>query len=285
MADSTIGSLPAIQVMQTADLFVLEQNGVAKKLSGEQLSSFIDRQITSVEVVERAATETYTANYNADTGRLVLGIPRGVGIASITNPTVSGLNKTYTIIWEKPASASVATMKQYTVKDGNGIVSIQAVDDSHPHGGLDHYRINFAEGDPFDFYVYNGEDGVSSPGYATPLRDSATGAVGSSTNFARQDHIHPANAIKQTITIQPTSWVLVSGTDYYRGNITSLLSGITVNSKIDLQAPATTLAQMIENGTSIIFAENDNGAIFAYAFGEIPSAALEFQAVVTEVAS
>ena len=148
LADSTIGSLPAIQIMQNADLFVLEQNGTAKKMSGEQLSSYIDRQIVSITVVERAATETYTASYNADTGVLTLGIPRGVGIASITNPVVSGLNKTYTIIWEKPASASVATTKEYTVKDGNGIVSIQAIDDAHVHGGMDHYRINFDEGSP-----------------------------------------------------------------------------------------------------------------------------------------
>lgn len=219
MADSTIGSLPAIQIMQNADLFVLEQNGIAKKMSGEQLSSYIDRQITSVTVVERAATETYTASYNTETGALVLGIPRGVGIASITNPEVSGLNKTYTIIWEKPASASVVTTKQYTVKDGNGIVSIQAIDDAHVHGSMDHYRINFDEGNPFDFYIYNGEDGYGTPGTAVPLMDG-TAAVGTENMYSRQDHVHPTDTTRQKKFIEVTVNISESATETQIGSLT-----------------------------------------------------------------
>lgn len=196
MADSAIGSLPAVQIMQNADLFVLEQNGEAKKLSGELLASFIDRQITSVTVVERPATATYTASYNQNTGALTLGIPRGVGIASISDPTVSGLNKTYTITWDKPASASAATTKQFTVKDGNAITSIEAIDDSHTHGGMDHYRINFSEGEPFDFYLYNGNDGYGTPGTATPLMDG-TAAAGTANMYAREDHRHPTDTSRQ----------------------------------------------------------------------------------------
>lgn len=204
MADSTIGSLPAIEIMQNADLFVLEQNGTAKKLSGKQLSSYIDRQIVSVTVVERAATETYTATYNRDTGELIIGIPRGVGISTISNPVVAGLNKTYTIIFDKPASASVATTKDFTVKDGNGIVSIEAIDDAHVHGGLDHYRINFNEGNPFDFYVYNGTDGYGSPGSAIPLMDG-TAAVGTANMYSRQDHVHPTDTSRQAAKLSFTS--------------------------------------------------------------------------------
>lgn len=196
MADSAIGSLPAVQLMQAADLFVLEQNGEAKKLSGELLSSFIDRQITSVTVVERAATAAYTASYNSNTGALTLGIPRGVGIASISNPVVSGLNKTYTITFDKPASASTATKKTFTVKDGNAITGISAVSAPHTHGALDHYRVSFSEGDPFDFYVYNGQDGYGTPGDATPLMDG-TASVGVANMYSRQDHIHPTDTSRQ----------------------------------------------------------------------------------------
>ena len=211
MADSAIGSLPAVQIMQNADLLVLEQNGEAMKLSGELLSSFIDRQIVSVTVVERAATATYTASYNRNTGALTLGIPRGAGIASISDPAVSGLNKTYTITWDKPASASSATAKQFTVKDGNAITSIEAIDDSHTHGGMDHYRINFSEGDPFDFYLYNGNDGYGTPGTATPLMDG-TAAVGTANMYARQDHVHPTDTSRQAkklerTSVEVTSWV------------------------------------------------------------------------------
>lgn len=219
LADSTIGSLPAIQIMQNADLFVLEQNGIAKKMSGEQLSSYIDRQIVSITVVERAATEDYTESYNRDTGALVIGIPRGVGIASISNPVVSGLNKTYTITWDKPYGASTATTKQFTVKDGNGIVSVQAIDDSHVHGGFDHYRINFDEGSPFDFYVYNGTDGYGSPGTAAPLMDG-TAAVGTANMYSRQDHRHPIDTSRQRKLKEVTVNISASSTVDQIGSLT-----------------------------------------------------------------
>ena len=219
MADSAIGSLPAVQLMQAADLFVLEQNGEAKKLSGELLSSFIDRQITSVTVVERAATATYTASYNSNTGALTLGIPRGVGIASISDPTVSGLNKTYTITWEKPYSASAATTKQFTVKDGNAITGIRAVDDGHVHGTLDHYQVLFSEGSPFDFYVYNGEDGDGSPGTALPLMDG-TSTVGVEKKYARQDHVHPTDSTRQRKLKEVTVNISASSTAAQIGSLT-----------------------------------------------------------------
>lgn len=219
MADSTIGSLPAIEIMQNADLFVLEQNGTAKKMSGEQLSAYIDRQIVSVNVVERAATQDYTESYNSNTGALVIGIPRGVGIASISNPVVSGLNKTYTITWDKPYGASTATKKQFTVKDGNGIVSIEAIDDEHVHGGMDHYRINFDDGSPFDFYVYNGQDGYGTPGTAVPLMDG-TATVGTANMYSRQDHIHPTDTTRQRKLKEVTVNIFISSTEAQIGSIT-----------------------------------------------------------------
>lgn len=218
MADSAIGSLPAVQLMQAADLFVLEQNGEAKKLSGELLSSFIDRQITSVTVVERAATAAYTASYNSNTGALTLGIPRGVGIASISNPVVSGLNKTYTITFDKPASASSATTKQFTVKDGNAITSVQPISAPHNPGENDRYQINFSEGSAFVFEVYNGQDGYGSPGSRTPLMDGAA-AVGTANAYAHEDHIHPTDTSRQAAKLKFTNkgvsrWVVESDPTY-----------------------------------------------------------------------
>ena len=241
MADSAIGSLPAVQIMQAADLFVLEQNGEAMKLSGELLSSFIDRQITSVTVVEREATATYTASYNSDTGALTLGIPRGVGIASISDPTVSGLNKTYTITWEKPYSAQSPTTKQFTVKDGNAITGISAVSAPHTHGALDHYRVSFSEGNPFDFYVYNGEDGYGSPGTATPLVDG-TAAVGSANKYAREDHVHPIDTSRQKKMIEVTVNVSASASSAQIGSLTD--SNINANTKLVRAEIANPKAQM-----------------------------------------
>lgn len=241
MADSAIGSLPAVQIMQAADLLVLEQNGEAMKLSGELLSSFIDRQIVAVEVKEAAATADYDENYDPNTGKLTIWIPRGVGIASISDPAVSGLNKTYTITWEKPYSAQSPTTKQFTVKDGNAITGIQAVTDAHTHGTLDHYQVLFSEGDPFDFYVYNGEDGYGSPGTATPLVDG-TAAVGSANKYAREDHVHPIDTSRQKKLIEVTVNVTASSSATQIGSLTN--SSINANTKLVRAEIANPKAQM-----------------------------------------
>lgn len=222
MADSAIGSLPAIQIMQAADLFVLEQNGQAMKLSGELLASFINRQIVAVEVKEAAATADYDSDYTAEgpnAGKLTIWIPRGVGIASISDPTVSGLNKTYTITWEKPYSAQSPTTKQFTVKDGNAITGISAVSAPHTHGTLDHYRVSFSEGDPFDFYVYNGEDGYGTPGTALPIMDG-TATVGTENKYARQDHVHPIDTSRQRKLKEVTVNISASSTSAQIGSLT-----------------------------------------------------------------
>lgn len=293
MADSTIGSLPAIQTMQTADLFVLEQNGVAKRMSGAQLSSFIDRQVVSISVIERAATESYTASYNSETGALVLGIPRGVGIASISDPVVSGLNRTYTMTFEKPASASEATTKQFTLYDGNGIASITQTggSSSHPAGTVDTYTITFTNGTTTTFQVRNGEDGEGAPGSATPLAAAGEARVGTSTSFARQDHRHPVTEKKYDLTIPSGSWTQVSGKNAWEKNIFSQISaaGITLNAytKLDLYAEADTLLQMIDDGVSTIYPVvtyyNGSYIPYLYAIGAAPTTAFDVQIIASEV--
>lgn len=224
--------------MQNADLFVLEQNGEAKKLSGELLSSFIDRQITSVTVVERAATATYTASYNSNTGALTLGIPRGVGIASISDPTVSGLNKTYTITWEKPYSAQSPTTKQFTVKDGNAITSIQAVSVTHTPGQNDRYQINFSEGNPFVFEVYNGQDGYGSPGSHDPIMDGSAPIVGTAHAYAREDHVHPSDTSRQKKLKVVTLNISEASTESQIGSLTDAeITSDTICIKSDIDDP------------------------------------------------
>ena len=85
MADSPVGSLPQATVINDADLFVLEQDGAAKKLTGTLLTNYIDRNLVSVSVVPLPADGTARAEYNRVTGALVLYIPRGNGISNIYN--------------------------------------------------------------------------------------------------------------------------------------------------------------------------------------------------------
>lgn len=53
--------------------------------------------------------------------------------------------------------------------------------------------------------------------------------------------------------------------------------------KVDLQPDATTIAQLIEDGVSALYIENDNGTLTAYAIGEKPTVDLTIQATQEEV--
>lgn len=83
MANSPIRLLPTATEIMGIDLFVLEQGGVAKKLSGAKLTEFIDRQIMDVDVHDLSANSEPTAEYDRITGKLKIGIPKGNSIVSI----------------------------------------------------------------------------------------------------------------------------------------------------------------------------------------------------------
>ena len=74
-----------------------------------------------------------------------------------------------------------------------------------------------------------------------------------------------------------------SGDDPYTQTVTISGETITTNSKIDLQPDATALAQMIDDGTSALWIENNNGALTAYAIGAGTSVALTIQCTIAEV--
>lgn len=84
MANSPIRLLPPVSEIGGADLFVLEQNGFAMKLSGAQLTEFINRNVMDVKVHDLSANSEPTADYDRTTGKLELGIPKGNSIVSIT---------------------------------------------------------------------------------------------------------------------------------------------------------------------------------------------------------
>ena len=77
MADKNIGDLTQAESIGSEDLFVLEQNGEAKKLKGEQLMDYITLNVISVTVETLPAGSQATATYNKTTGDLSLGIPQG----------------------------------------------------------------------------------------------------------------------------------------------------------------------------------------------------------------
>lgn len=61
------------------------------------------------------------------------------------------------------------------------------------------------------------------------------------------------------------------------------VEGVTPFSKIDFQPDNVIISQMIADGTTALFASNDNGVISVFAIDGVPTADLTIQATVTEV--
>lgn len=61
------------------------------------------------------------------------------------------------------------------------------------------------------------------------------------------------------------------------------ITGGTATSQADIQADATAIQQMLDDGTNAIYIANNNGTFTAYAVGEKPTADLSIQVTVYEV--
>ena len=97
---------------------------------------------------------------------------------------------------------------------------------------------------------------------------------------AQQTAINACKVKKNTLSIPTASW---TGSGPYTQTVT--ITGITVNSKVDIQMDATALGVLIDSGTSAIWIENNNGTLTAKALGEKPNANLYVQVTITEVSA
>ena len=121
MADKSVGELIAAQSVTPTDLFVLEQNGTAKKLTGQIL-------------------ENWLVSFADGHG----------GIQSIAKLSTSGLADTYRI------TLADTTTFDFVVTNGRGISSLEKTDTS---GLVDTYRISYNNGTSSTFTVTNGAKG------------------------------------------------------------------------------------------------------------------------------
>lgn len=102
--------------------------------------------------------------------------------------------------------------------------------------------------------------------------DTVTQAIGK-----MEYKINRAVVIKQ-LSLPAASW---TGSGPYTQTVT--ITGITVNSKVDIQMDATSLGVLIDSGTSAIWMENNNGTITAKCIGDKPNADMTVQVTITEV--
>lgn len=245
MADKSIRDLNQATGVTSSDLFVLEQSGQAKKLTGQQLEnwlvSFADGHGGIQSLVKTSSTgtnpviDTYTITY-ADESTSTFTVTNGI----------KGDKGNQTYVWIKyaaqyptadnqmgdspddwiglyvgTASAAPTTRASYTWFQWKGDTGDPAVlADSGteyaastsgtiippagtwypevPYVAQGNYLwtktiLNFNSGNPVTFYsvARSGYDGQGSPSTAVPLADNTSGDVGTSSNFAREDHRHP----------------------------------------------------------------------------------------------
>lgn len=121
MADKAISELVAAEQIKSTDMFVLEQDGTAKRLQGQTLLNWLT-----------AAADGHG------------------GISNIAKTGTDGLVDTYTI------TLADTTTKTFTVTNGNGLTNFEKLSTV---GLVDTYRFTRSDGTYFTFAVANGAKG------------------------------------------------------------------------------------------------------------------------------
>lgn len=155
MADKSISELVAAEKIKATDLFVLEQDGTAKKVTGQILEnwlvSFADGH-GGIQSIEKAGTTGLVDTYRitlADTTTFDFVVTNGKSITGITKTATAGLVDTYTIRYNDGTESS------FVVANGRGIKSWEETVD-----GLSHtHTITYNDGTSDTFTVKDGEKG------------------------------------------------------------------------------------------------------------------------------
>lgn len=145
MADKAISELIAAEQIKAADLFVLEQDNAAKKLTGQILLNWLT-----------AAADGHG------------------GISSIVKQSTSGLTDTYRI------TMADTTTFDFPVKNGRGITGVSKISTS---GLVDTYRITYNDSTTSTFTITNGAKGDKGDNAYVWIRYAAQEPTASSHNF------------------------------------------------------------------------------------------------------
>lgn len=118
MADKSVGELIAAQSVTPTDLFVLEQNGTAKKLTGQILENWLVSLADGhggIQSIAKLSTSGLADTYRitlADTTTFDFVVTNGRSITDISKTGTSGLVDTYTISYNN------GTTSKFTVTNG-----------------------------------------------------------------------------------------------------------------------------------------------------------------------
>lgn len=145
MADKAISELIAAEQIKAADLFVLEQDSAAKKLTGQILLNWLT-----------AAADGHG------------------GISSIVKQSTSGLTDTYRI------TMADTTTFDFPVKNGRGITGVSKISTS---ALVDTYRITYNDNTTSTFTITNGAKGDKGDNAYVWIRYAAQEPTAASHNF------------------------------------------------------------------------------------------------------
>ena len=182
MADKTVGELPRASTVTTTDLFVMEQAGQAKSLTGQvlinDLATALDghggiKSITlnddyTLTFIMSDDTEVQTTSVRGATGAKGDKGTDGRAITSVAKISTSGLVDTYKI------SFSDNTSTNFTVTNGSSIKSIAKTGTS---GLTDTYTVTLTDETTSTFNVNNGN------GIASITLQSGTHAPGTTDTY------------------------------------------------------------------------------------------------------
>lgn len=145
MADKAISELIAAEQIKATDLFVLEQDSAAKKLTGQILLNWLT-----------AAADGHG------------------GISSIVKQSTSGLTDTYRI------TMADTTTFDFPVKNGRGITGVSKIS---TNGLVDTYRITYNDSTNSTFTITNGAKGDKGDNAYVWIRYAAQEPTAASHNF------------------------------------------------------------------------------------------------------
>ena len=196
MADKTIGDLTQAESIGSEDLFVLQQNGEAKKLKGSQLIDYVTFNVISVTVETLPAGSQATATYNNTTGALSLGIPQGeqgnIGPANTLTigDVTSGAEASATITGDAPNQVLNLVLQQGEQGDAAPTITGITIRQSDYH-----MIVTLSDGTSYDAGYCRGASGAGTGDMLASDYDSA-GEVKTAGGIAA----YVSNAISSAIT-------------------------------------------------------------------------------------
>lgn len=190
MADKSVGELIAATSVTPTDLFVLEQSGVAKKLTGQTLENWL----------------------------LAMADGHG-GIQSIAKASTSGLVDTYRITFAD------ASTHDFTVTNGKGITKIAKTKTS---GLVDTYTITYTDGSNGTFSVTNGAQGPKGDSQYVWIKYASEEPTSDNPSFGdlpdRWMGIYSGDSVTAPTNWSAYSWFEIKGAKGDTGEAASLVS-------------------------------------------------------------